>query len=216
VNKQHRQFLFLCPTLRMSFNRRPYQTPITPAYIPRYVPACCPPEANSNPKRNTPYCPTTPSRSEPLSHHEYLVKRRQANWAPLSSAAALTQVGAGVTTQNGRIGYATTIWTETRNTGACCYGGTVPAIPVPAVNPGGHAIGEGVRVKAAGDLAGRGTLSVYDTKNHIESITTQRRAGYGIASDTTNCTVCQLPGTNALLKVGNPQCACGTPTVPNY
>jgi hypothetical protein len=200
----------------MSFNRRPYQTPITAAYIPRYVPACCPPEVNTDPRRNTPYCPTTPSRSLPLSNAEYLRKRRQANWAPLSAQAALTQVGAAVTTQGGRIGYGTTIWTETRNTGACCYGGDVPAIPVPAVNPGGHAIDEAVRVKAAGDLAGRGTLSVYDTKNRIESITTQRRAGYGIAADTTNCAVCQLPGTDALVAVGNPQCQCGTPTTPNY
>jgi hypothetical protein len=198
----------------MSFNHRPYKPPITAAYIPKYVPVCCSPEVNSDPKRNTPYCPTTPSRSEPLSNAEYLRKRRQANWAPLSSAAALTQVGAGVTTQNGRIGYATTIWTETRNTGACCYGGSTPALPVPAVNPG--ALDESVRIKAAGDLAGRGTLSVYDTQNHIESISTRRKAGYGIAADTTNCAVCQLAGTGALVAVGNPSCQCGTPTVPNY
>ena len=198
----------------MSFNRRPYQTPITAAYIPKYVPVCCSPEANTDPKRNTPYCPTTPSRSQPLSNHEYLVKRRQANWASLSAQAALTQVGATVTTQNGLINYGTTIWTETKNTGACCYGGSTPAIPVPAASPGSS--DESVRIKAAGDLAGRGTLSVYDTHNRIESITTQRRAGYGIAADTTNCSVCDLPGTGALIKVGNPQCACGTPTVPNY
>jgi hypothetical protein len=200
----------------MSFNHRPYKPPITAAYIPPYVPVCCPPRPNTDPKRYSTPCATTPSRSEPLSNAEYLRKRRQANWAPLSAQAALTQVGATVTTQNGRIGYGTTIWTETRNTGACCYGGDVPAIPVPAVNPGGHALGEAVRVKAAGDLAGRGTLSVYDTKNRIESITTQRRAGYGIAANTTNCAVCELPGTDALVKVGNPQCQCGTPTTPNY
>jgi len=190
----------------MSVHHRPYLPPITAAYIPKYVPVCCSPESNTDPKRTTPVCATTPSRSLPLSHHEYLVKRRQANWASLSAQAA----------QNGRIGYATTIWTETKTTGACCYGGSTPASPVPAVTPGGHALEEGVRVKAAGDLAGRGTLSVYDTHNRIESITTQRRAGAGIAADTTNCAVCELQGTGALIAVGNPACACGTPTVPNY
>jgi len=49
---------------------------------------------------------------------------------------------------------------------------------------------------------------VYDTKNHIESITTRRREWYAIAATTTNCTVCQLPGTDALVAVGNPQCQC--------
>ena len=192
----------------MSFNRTPYKPPITAAYIPQYVPVCCPPRPNTDPKRYSTPCPTTPSRSEPLSNAEYLRKRRQANWAPLSSQAALTQVGATVRTQDGRIGYGTTIWTETRNTGACCYGGAVPAIPVPAVHPGGHALEEGVRVDAAGSLAGRGTVSVYDTKNHIESITTRRREGYAIAATTTDCTVCQSQGTDALVKVGNPQCQC--------
>ena len=210
----------------MSFNYRPYQMPITAAYIPHYIPVCCSPPPNTDPKRFTPYCATTPSRSEPLSAREYLVKRRQANWAPLSAAAALTQVGATVTTQNGRIGYGTTLWTETRNTGACCYGGATPAIPVPAVYPGGYAKEAGLLTQERGSMAARGSLSVYDTQNHIESITTRRREGYAIASDPSFdapaggsraiCATCQPEGTGAMVGVGNPACQCGTPVTPNY
>jgi hypothetical protein len=200
----------------MSFNRRPYLPPRTAAYIPHYVPVCCSTLSNTDPKRYSTPCPTTPSRSEPLSNAEYLRKRRQANWASLSAQAALTQVGATVKTQDGRIGYGTTIWTETRNTGACCYGGAVPAIPVPAVHPGGHALDEAVRIGATGSLAARATASFYDTKNRIESITTRRREGYAVAANTTSCAVCQPTGTDALIRVGNPQCQCGTPTTPNY
>jgi len=194
--------------------------PLTAANIPHYVPKCCPTPTNNDPKQWSPYCKQTPSLSQPLSHYEYLKKKKANGFAPLSAKAALTQVG-----NVSSIGlYTTTIWTETNNNGVCCPS-TIAHMLVPAVYPGGSAKDAGVTTTERKAFAGRGTTSVLDTTNHIESITTLRRQGYAVAGDLTfnapaggfrtPCATCTLAGTSNTVHIGQSGCTCAY-LQPNY
>ena len=194
--------------------------PLTAAYIPRYIPKCCPPPPNNDPKQWSPYVKPTPSRSVPLSHHEYLKKKKANGFAPLSAQAALTQVGTISTIGT----YTTTLWTETNTNGVCCPS-TIAHILVPAVTPGGSAKAAGVTTAERKAFAGRGDISVLDTTNHIESLTTLRRQGYAVAGDVTfnapaggfrtPCTSCALAGTSNTVEIGSAHCTCAY-LQPNY
>jgi len=180
----------------------------------------CPPAPNNDPKRWSPYCKQTPSLSQPLSHYEYLKKKKANGFAPLSAAAALTQSGTLATTGL----YTRTIWTETNTNGVCCPS-TIAHILVPAVYPGGSAKPAGVTTMERKAFAGRGSTSELDTTNHIESFTTLRRQGYAVAGDLTfnapaggfrtPCATCTLAGTSNTVHIGQSGCACAY-LQPNY
>lgn len=139
--------------------------------------SCCPVPPNTDPKRLFAYCPPVVSRSEPLSHSEYLRKKKANQNAGISSGSLL---------QTGEGSYTRTIWTATE--GPCCV---IP--PVPAAISGTPQ--ESMRIKEVGATASRGAISHYDSVNHTEWNTTQRRAGYAIASDKYECDTCDLVGT---------------------
>lgn len=129
-------------------------TAVDPAYVTPYVPKCCPTPVNMNPRRNQSYLTTTPaSRSEPLSHAEYLRMKKAANNASLSTNPV--QIKAGV--------YTTTLWTAAAP--SCCQ----TPIPIPAVHPGGRALSEGLRIETVGTS---GHVSKWDTTNRDASATT--------------------------------------------
>ena len=68
----------------------------------------------------------------------------------------------------------------------------------PAVHPGGRAKPEGVRIEAAGALAGRGSVSFYDSNNRTEWATTLRKQGYAAFAEATKsatCNGCVISGT---------------------
>lgn len=176
-------------------------SPVDPKSIPSYSPTCCVHSANTDPRRNTAYCPPTPSRSEPMSHAAYLRRLKANNNGALSSTNNLV-VGTG--------SYQQTIWSA--SSPSCCTAGNVlPAVP--AVHPGGHALDSGIKTKMDGDVAARGTTSRYDNVNHTEGITTRRREGMAVINDPTYnapagslrplCANCLLAGTSS-----NPSCPC--------
>ena len=166
--------------------------------------SCCPPPANTDPRRLYAYCPPVVSRSEPLSHSEYLRMRKANNNVPLSSSSSLVQTGQGA--------YTRTIWTATPT--SCCNNPSNPtltgvALPaVPAVIQGGSAQPASMTTRAAGATAARGTLSHYDTTNHTEWNTTYRHMGLAISTDKYACPTCGLSGTTPPTVPGNPTCGC--------
>jgi len=174
---------------------------------------CCRPNADLvYPRPFTPYRPPVVSRSEPLSHHEYLRMKKANFQRPLSGNVVQT---------NTPTQYNTTIWTQLTTKDPTPKPSTsLPPIqtpPVPEVNPGGHAIEAGMLTMMKGAVAARGTLSKYDTTNRTEFNTTYRRQGLAIVRDPTFmapaggfrnlCTAdsgCVLEGTTDVVP-GNPE-----------
>ena len=136
--------------------------------------ACFP--TNTDPRRNIPYIPPSPSRSEPLSHAEYLRIKKANNNVAISNNALKT---ANATVER----YNTTIWTEQHDLPTACT--PLKNTPVPSVHPGGKALDAGMITMMEGSVAARGKISIYDTTNHNESNTTYRRQGLAIVRDPT-------------------------------
>lgn len=168
--------------------------------IAAYTPKCCPTPPNTDPRRiSHPYCPPVISRSEPLSHAEYLRRLKANNTAALSSPASLVQYGEGP--------YRKTIWTETASTGNCCNN-TGKALPaVPSVHPERQsALDAGHLTEMKGAYAARGDVSVQDLTNRTEEIHTLKQKGLTIAADSSfqapaggkreTCESCGFSGTN--------------------
>jgi hypothetical protein len=145
--------------------------------------SCCPP--NPSTLRTLPYCKPVISRSEPLSHSEYLRMRKASN-APVS-ASSLLQIGDG--------SYKKTIWTAAPS---CCN------TAVPAVTQAG--IQASLTTKERGAIAARGTLSQYDTTNRTEWNTTYRAMGLAIATDKYPTCACGITGTTAPTVPGTCKC----------
>lgn len=158
------------------------------------ISSCCPPVLR-DPKRFAAPCAPPKSLGQPLSNHEYLRRRQSINNQPLSSQAAIVQVGTGK--------YATIDWMMTAPAAVCCVNEVLPAVP--AVHPGGTAKPEGLTVDQNKSYAGRGSLSRFDLRNRAEWNTTTRRGGLAIAADTSfqapangirsQCADCTLSGT---------------------
>jgi hypothetical protein len=164
-------------------------TPIDQSSIRRYTPVCCPVHTKRDPRRGTVYCPPVVSRSEPLSHAEYL---RRLKSGVVSTPSALVQVGQGA--------YKKTLWMESG--GTCC----VTPAPVPAVHPIGHRLDNTGRAEVAGAVAGRGTLSHYDQGTRDASLTTLRAAGKALAA-TGICVPCApAEGTSSSVVPGDKCC----------
>lgn len=140
---------------------------------------------NTDPRRLIPYCKPIVSLSEPLSHSEYLRRKKANNNVPISSTASLLQTGQGA--------YTRTIWTATANT--CCALPAVPAAIPGTRNNHASAPSEGMRIMEVSATASRGTISHYDSTNHTEWNTTQRRAGFVIAADKYSCDATEIEGT---------------------
>ena len=146
-----------------------------PRYVPVYNPICCPDPVNTDPRRTEVYCPPIKSRSEPLSGAEYIRKLKANGGRALSGSANTVVVGSATPA------YATTLW---MTAGGDCNNGADLVLPaVPAVHAGGHALDSGLLTEMRGANAGRGAVSVYDTTNRTEGITTLRRQGLAIAAD---------------------------------
>ena len=175
---------------------------------------CCLPNAKVvYPKPFTPYKPPLVSRSEPLSHSEYLRMKKANFQGPLSGNVVQT---------SGTTKYNQTIWTQLANPDKYVPAPTqhppVQNPPIPQVHPGGKALDAGMGTMMAGSVAARGKRSVYDTVNRNESNTTYRRQGMAIVQDPTYkapaggfrelCTTnkgCVLEGTTDVVP-GNPEC----------
>jgi len=182
-----------------------YPAPRNPLYVPVYTPRCAVDPVNNDPKRMEPYCPPVASRSEPLSHYEYLRKLKANAGGAISGGANLLQVGPDK--------YKTTIWTATQTVGT----GLDTVLPaVPPVKQFGDANDAGLLTEMRGANAGRGTISQLDLTNRTAEITTLRVKGTAIASDDsfgasagvlstrTLCPNCHLLGTTQL----NPGTGC--------
>lgn len=168
-----------------------------PQYVTPYVPKCCPPKPNTDPRRTTnPYCPPVISRSEPLSHSEYLRRLKANGSKSLSTPSSLVQYGDGA--------YRKTIWTESGSAGACCA--TNKALPeVPAVHRGGTALDAGFLTEQKGAYAARGAVSQYDSVNRTEYVHTLKKKGIAISADSSfnapaggvreTCANCDFSGT---------------------
>lgn len=182
------------------------------------TPPCCLPNSQAiYPKPFTPYKPPLVSRSEPLSHAEYL-RMKKANFnCALSGNVVQTSVST-----NSK--YNQTIWTQLAKPDAnvpAPTSGQNPPIqtpPIPSVHPGGKALDAGMLTMMEGSVAARGKLSHYDSTNRNEFNTTYRRQGMAIVRDPTYkapagafrnlCTEtngCVLEGTT-LVVPGNPDC----------
>ena len=166
-----------------------------PLYVPEYNPPCCPVPRNPDPKHREFYCPSPPSRSEPLSHQEYLRKLKANNGIALSNSKTKNViVGEGK--------YQTTIWTAAGD--ACSYRNDLVLPAVPPVRGQLYAQDSGMLTSQREAFAGRGTLSRFDKVNRTEGITLLRRKGLTIAGDDSFqapaggrrvCEVCHLIGT---------------------
>ncbi len=144
--------------------------------IPAYVPKCCPVPPNTDPRRNECCQPAMVSRSEPLSHAEYLRKKKLAAGGAVSGGR-LVQVGEGAK--------AVTIWTEVNN---CCPAyQTVPPVTQTALS-------EGLRIDSVGHAASTTSISKYTQNTRDASLTTALRAGRVIATDE-GCSSCDPSGT---------------------
>ena len=135
---------------------------------------CCPDKVNTDPRRHNPYIPPSPSRSEPLSHAEYLRLKKANNNCALSGSSLQTTAGKATATK-----YEKTIWTETKVSLPI----QIQTQPVPKVHPGGHAIEAGLLTMMNGSVEARGTISKFDTTNRNEFNTTYRRQGLAIVQD---------------------------------
>jgi len=185
----------------MSSRCRQYVT--SNKYVPVYVPKCCVEPVNNDPNRNNYYIKPAPSRSEPLSHHEYLRKKKENNGQAISAPENLVQVGQGV--------YKRTLWTAVN--GSCCNRNDLVLPAVPAVHQGEHALDSGLLTAMRGANAARGTVSKFDLVNRTAETTTLKRQGLAIAADNSFnapagsvrslCNNCQLSGTTI-----NPGTAC--------
>jgi len=151
------------------------------------------------------YCPPIVSRSEPLSHYEYLRKLKENNGGAISGAANLLQVGPEK--------YKKTIWTATNTVGL----GLDLVLPaVPAAKPFGDALDAGLLTEMRAANAARGDISQFDLTNRTADINTLRKKGTAIASDDsfeapagvsstrTLCSNCHLSG----VKYVNPGTGC--------
>ena len=179
----------------MSSRCRSY-APRNPLYVPVYNPPCANDPINNDAKRMDKYCPRVVSRSEPLSHYEYLRKLKANAGGAISAAANLVQVGPNE--------YKTTIWTATKTIGNN-LDLVLPAVPL--VKPLGDALDAGLLTEMRGANAGRGDISQFDLTNRTSEITTLRVKGTAIASDDsfgasagvsskrTLCTNCHFSGT---------------------
>ena len=156
--------------------------PRTQESVPAYDPKCCPPPANTDPRRNELYCKPVVSRSEPLSHAEYLRRKRESGGAAISSPAGLVQIGEGA--------YKRTLWMESNSTASCCQGTDAVLPAVPPVHSVGHRLPNRERTEVRGAIAGRSALSHYDQGNHAASLTIQRHRGDVLAYDA--CQVCSV------------------------
>lgn len=90
--------------------------------------SCCPP-VNTDPRRFNAYKKPTPSRSEPLSHAEYLRRKAANNNLPLSKPQALVQNGSGP--------YVTTDWKISKPYTSYPSGPSGLYYALPAFNPSG-------------------------------------------------------------------------------
>jgi hypothetical protein len=142
------------------------------------------------------YCPRVISRSEPLSHYEYLRKLKANNGGAISAPENLVQIGPN--------NYKTTIWMATKTVG----NGLDLVLPaVPPVKQLGDAIDAGLLTEMRGANAARGDISKFDLTNRTAEITSLRVKGTAIASDDsfgasagvsskrTLCTNCHFSGT---------------------
>ncbi len=149
--------------------------PVAQQYVPAYTPPCCPAPTKRDPRRNSPYCPSTRSFSEPLSHAEYLRRLKENNTAPISSTNALVQYGEGE--------YKKTLWMEGLVGGACC-----PAVPlIPAAQTTQDA---GLYTEAKG-AAAAAIVGINDEKGVPESLHTLQKQGQAIFSQTCPGFSCQ-------------------------
>lgn len=137
---------------------------VDPASIPKYVPRCCPAPVNRDPRRFEVYCPPVVSRSEPLSHAEYLRKLKENRFAKPSSAP--------ITVGDGK--YKRTDWMES---GVCCDGAPL----VPSVKGKATADMESLRIDEHDALVAR------TTKPIDASLTTLVREGAAIAANKGCC-----------------------------
>ena len=156
--------------------------------VPVYRPLVCPDPINRDPRRSDAYCPPAPSRSEPLSHSEYLKKLTANGGRPLSNSNNTVTVGTGM--------YATKIWTTAG--GDCDRGANLVLPAVPAVHASGRALDASLLSVIHQAQSGRGTVSKYDSTNRTEDLTTLRRQGLAIAAGAgvgKECGVCGLEGT---------------------
>ncbi len=167
-----------CPT-RFQYSSNDYITP--------YIPKWCPPEPNNDPKRFELYCKPVPSKSEPLSHSEYL-RLRAKNGGQSLSTGAVQQISEGP--------YTKTIWTSASNN--CSTN-----VPVPFVHPSGYAKANGFLTEAKGAFASRGQISWYDTVNRMASMTTLRKKGNAIAAGK-SCSTCDISGAINYVTPGCP------------
>jgi hypothetical protein len=142
---------------------------VDPASIPKYVPKCCPAPVNRDPRRFERYCPPVVSRSEPLSHAEYLRKLKENRFAKPSSAP--------VTVGDGK--YKRTDWMESG--AACCPGAPL----VPTVKGKATADTESSRIDARDALIARTTKPI--PGDRPASLTTLVREGAAIAADKGCC-----------------------------
>lgn len=145
-------------------------TPINPENVPQYIPKCCPTPVNTNPRRFEQYCAPVVSRSEPLSHAEYLRKKREAGNNPISTPAGLVQIGDGKNTR--------TLWMESGNISACCGSKDI----IPAVHSG--ALSERFREESHGAVASRGTIGRDYRGDRGDGVTTLGRKGKALVADT--------------------------------
>lgn len=150
--------------------------PVLQSTIPVYNPKCCPTPPNTDPRRTSPYKPPVISRSEPLSHAEYLRKLKQGGGGAVSGNS-LVQVGEGAK--------AITLWTAVTT---CCPGfQTVPPVAQTA-------LAEGQRIDTRAHKASTTSISKYTQQTRDASLTTELRAGRAILSSE-GCTTCNSSGT---------------------
>lgn len=150
--------------------------PVVQSTIPTYIPKCCPTPPNTDPRRFSPYKPPVISRSEPLSHAEYLRKKKEAGGGSISGNN-LVQVGQGA--------QATTIWTAV--TTCCPSFQTVPPVTQTALT-------EGQRTETLAHKASTTSISKYTQNTRDASLTTELRAGRAILSSE-GCSTCDPSGT---------------------
>jgi hypothetical protein len=150
--------------------------PVLQSTIPAYTPKCCPIPPNTDPRRTSPYKPPVISRSEPLSHAEYLRKKKEAGGGSVSGNI-LVQVGEGAKS--------VTLWTAV--TTCCPSFQTVPPVAQTA-------IGEGQRTETLAHKASITAISKYTQTTRDASLITELRAGRAILSSE-GCTTCDLSGT---------------------
>ena len=165
---------------------------VDPASILILPPKCCPDPVNHDPRRFEKHCKPVVSYSEPLSHAEYLRRKKELGGVAVSSNPV--QVSQGE--------YKRTLWME--GGADCCYdtNRVLPAVP-PAMPPGYKP--ESLRTEVRGAIAGRSSLSHYDQGDRGDALTTLREKGDVLAREACGrCT--SLEGTDVSTFPG--RCTC--------